>query len=68
MDLLSVCHAQKSLDPAAGADKVRAIRKEVHRMRLRRNELLRSQERLQARLQRGIAKREAISVKARLAD
>ena len=59
---------QAALDPSVGADIVGAMQKEVHRMQLRQNDLALQQERLLNELERGISKRDTISIKVWLAS
>ncbi|KAK9821181.1 hypothetical protein WJX74_006086 [Apatococcus lobatus] len=59
---------QAALDPTVGADVVGAMQKEVHRMQLRQNDLALQQEKLLNELERGIAKRDTISIKGRATE
>lgn len=54
-----------AIDPEAGNDVVEAMRREVHRMRVRYGELMKLQEKLIGELERGVAKREIIGTKGR---
>ena len=58
---------QDAIDPDVGNEVVGAMRKEIHRMRLRLEELVRLQERLIGEMERGIVKREIIATKGRSA-
>lgn len=57
---------QEVLDPAVGQEVLAELRKEIHRLQLRHQELLRSQERLVVEMERAVEKRYTISVKARV--
>ena len=52
------------LDPSVGGNVVGAMKKEIHRMQLRAGELARIQESLLLDLERSIAKRDTIALKA----
>ena len=54
---------QEALDPAVGHEVLAELRKEIHRLQLRHQELLRSQERLVVEMERAVEKRDNISVK-----
>lgn len=56
---------QDAIDPEAGNDVVEAMKKEVHRMRVRYNELIKLQEKLITELERSVAKRDIIGTKGR---
>ncbi|CAG9461572.1 unnamed protein product [Pedinophyceae sp. YPF-701] len=56
---------QEAIDPEVGREVVEAMRKEIHRMKLRFTELLRLQERLITEMERGISKRGVIGDKGR---
>jgi hypothetical protein len=57
---------QDALDPTIGGDIVEAMKKEIHRMELRRTELARQQEKLIAEMEKAILRRDLISMKARV--
>ena len=54
---------QEALDPTVGTDVVGAMKKEIHRMKLRHKELLRKQEILIKEMERAITKRDMIATK-----
>ena len=56
---------QAAIDPNVGQDVVGAMKKEIHRMKLRYQELQRQQEKLIADMERAIHKREFIATKGR---
>lgn len=56
---------QEAIDPDVGNEVVAAMRKEIHRMRLRLEELVRLQERLITEMERQIVKREIIATKGK---
>mmetsp|Transcript_9071 Transcript_9071/g.15585 ORF Transcript_9071/g.15585 Transcript_9071/m.15585 type:complete len:897 (+) Transcript_9071:228-2918(+) len=57
---------QDALDPTIGGDIVEAMKKEIHRMELRRTELARQQEKLITEMEKAILRRDLISMKARV--
>ena len=56
---------QECLNPEAGNDVVKEMKKEIHRMRLRHTELLKRQEKLIGDMETAIFKRETIQTKTR---
>eukprot|EP00892_Ulva_mutabilis_P005312 jgi/Ulvmu1/3152/UM015_0192.1 len=56
---------QELLDPTVGQDVLGAMKKEIHRMELRKADLLRVKEQLMKELERSVEKRDTISVKGR---
>jgi len=56
---------QATIDPNVGQDVVGAMKKEIHRMKLRHQELIRQQEKLISDMERAIHKREFIANKGR---
>merc|ERR1712070_692430 len=54
---------QAALDPEVGMAEIKAMEKEIHRMRLRLETLKREQERMIVEMERSIYKRESISVR-----
>ena len=54
---------QAALDPDVGTDVIAAMKKEIHRMKLRHSELLRRQEKLIQDMEKSIYKRETMSTK-----
>ena len=56
---------QATIDPNVGQDVVGAMKKEIHRMKLRHQELIRLQEKLISDMERAIHKREFIANKGR---
>merc|ERR1712070_329821 len=57
---------QAALDPEVGAAEVRAMQREIHRMRLRYTQLQRRQEQMITEMERAIYKRDNIEAKGRL--
>jgi len=57
---------QEALDPNIGGDIVDAMKKEIHRMTLRHQELMKQQERLIQEMEKAIYKRDTISTKGRI--
>jgi len=58
---------QAALDPEVGAAEVRAMEREIHRMRLRYAQLQRRQEQMIAEMERAIYKRDNIEAKGKVA-
>uniref|UniRef100_A0A7S3BNX6 Cilia- and flagella-associated protein 157 n=1 Tax=Haptolina ericina TaxID=156174 RepID=A0A7S3BNX6_9EUKA len=58
---------QAALDPEVGAAEVRAMQREIHRMRLRYAALQRRQEQMIAEMERAVYKRDNIEAKGKLA-
>jgi len=58
---------QAALDPDVGAAEVRAMQREIHRMRLRYTQLQRRQEQMIIEMERAIYKRDNIQAKGKLA-
>ena len=58
---------QKALDPEVGAAEVRAMEREIHRMRLRYAQLQRRQEQMISEMERQIYKRDNIEAKGKVA-
>ena len=54
-----------AIDPSVGNEVVTAMKKEIHRMKLRLEELIRTQEKLMSELERGIVKRDIITTKGK---
>jgi len=59
---------QAALDPEVGAAEVRAMEREIHRMRLRYAQLQRRQEQMIAEMERAIYKRDNIEAKGKVAS
>lgn len=59
---------QAALDPEVGAAEVRAMEREIHRMRLRYAQLQRRQEQMIAEMERAIYKRDNIEAKGKTAS
>merc|ERR1712070_841142 len=59
---------QAALDPEVGAAEVRAMQREIHRMRLRYAQLQRRQEQMITDMERAIYKRDNIEAKGKLAS
>ena len=56
---------QAALDPSVGTGEIRAMEKEIHRMKIRLDALQREQEKMISDMERAIVKREAIAVRFR---
>lgn len=59
---------QQALDPTVGQGEVKAMEKEIHRMRLRHDNLIREQERMIKEMETAILKRETIANRKKGAD
>lgn len=56
---------QAALDPEVGQQEARNMEKEIHRMKIRYETLLRDQERMVVEIERGLHKRDAIALRGR---